>query len=262
MSFAGKVDKTMEAESVGQLKHLIDTELARVRRDNGFDIVLFVSVNGRIFASSVPDRLDVRQYGLLSLVKGQLPYICSQLSAQNMRSSVQQYELGTVIIRGVGEKTFLVFLNARPIDMNAMEETLRNVTNAGAVMLHLVEERPITAHALAEYAPEIQAELKRLTRILFVEKFEETREYKRNTEVFEWISKRLGAVVGPGPQEEIATLALNEIGTSAAYMSERQWERFVELVVEEIRKLRGDVVAEDCRREWAPHVKRVLASFV
>jgi len=261
-SLAGKVDKTMEAESVGLLKHMLDTELRRSREENGFDLVLFLGVDGRIFASDVPWNLDPRQYRLLNLVKGNLNHICNQLSGQNMMLSVQQYDVGTIIISGVGDKAFLTFLTTKPVEISKMQGLLNNVMNASAVMKHILEQRGMSVDDLSGYAPEVAMELKKLSRALFVEKFEETRGYKRNMEVLAFVKKRLQAAVGVGPLEEILTMAFNEVGTSAAYMTETHWDRFLELVIDEIGKVGGEVVAERAKREWTPEVRKMLKSFV
>src|SRR3970282_1440616 len=108
MAFAGRVDKTMGAETVGHLKLMLDTELRRGREENGLDIAMFLGVDGGIFASSIPDTLDPREYRLLNLLKGNLSHICSQLSGQNMMMSVQQFEAGTIVISGVGDRAVRV----------------------------------------------------------------------------------------------------------------------------------------------------------
>jgi hypothetical protein len=261
-SLAGRVDKTMEAESVGLLKHMLDTELRRAREENGFDLVLFLGVDGRIFASDVPWTLDPRQYRLLNLVKGNLNHICSQLSGQNMMLSVQQYDVGTIIISGVGDKAFLTCLTSRPLDMSAMQGVLNNVLNVSSVMKHLLDQRGMSEADLSAYSPEVAQELKKLSRALFVEKFEETRGYKRNMEVLAFVKKRLQAVVGVGPLAEIVTMAFNEVGTSAPYMTQDHWNRFLELVIDEVGKVGGEVAAERARREWTPEVRKMLTSFV
>jgi hypothetical protein len=261
-SLAGKVDKTMEAESVGLLKHMLETELRRSRQDNGFDIVMFIGVDGRIFASDVPWSLDPAQYRLLNLVKGNLNHICSQLSGQNMMMSIQQYDVGTIIISGVGDKAFLTFLTTKPLEVTKMQGLLNNVLNASTVMKHLLDERGMSDGDLSAYSPEVVQELKKLSRALFVEKFEETRGYKRNMEVIGFVRKRLQAAVGVGPLEEIVTMAFNEVGTSAAYMTEGHWERFLDLVIGEVGKIAGEAVAERARREWGPEVRKLLKSFV
>lgn len=261
-SLAGRVDKTMEAESVGLLKHMLDTELRRAREENGFDLVLFLGVDGRIFASDVPWTLDARQYRLLNLVKGNLNHICSQLSGQNMMLSVQQYDVGTIIISGVGDKAFLTCLTSRTLDMSAMQGVLNNVLNVSSVMKHILDQRGMSEADLSAYSPEVAQELKKLSRALFVEKFEETRGYKRNMEVLAFVRKRLQAVLGVGPLEEVVTMAFNEVGTSAAYMTEAHWERFLELVLDEVGKVAGEVAAERAKREWTPEVRKMLKSFV
>src|SRR5437899_11071280 len=112
---AGQVDKTMGADTVGHLKHLLETELKRAREESDLDIAMFLGVDGRIFSSSIPNRLDPRQYRLLNLLKGNLAHICSQLGGQNMMMSVQQFEAGTLIISGGGERAFLLFLPPQPV---------------------------------------------------------------------------------------------------------------------------------------------------
>lgn len=259
---AGKVEKTMEAESVGLLKHILQTELRQARERNAFDIVMFIGVDGRIFASEVPPKLDAKQYRLLNLVKQNLSHICNQLSGQNMMLSVQQYDVGTIIISGVGDKAFLVFLASRPVDLGAMQDTLRAVFRASTVMKHLFEERPITPASIAAYDEDVARDLRGLTRALFVDKFEDTRGYKRNMEVLEFLRRRLQSLVGVGPRDEILTMAFNEVGTTAAYMEPARWDRLLEIVCHRVGEISGDAVGDRCRREWTPKVKELLAAFV
>src|SRR6059036_2455028 len=127
MPYAGQVDKTMGADTVGHLKHLLETELKRAREENNLDIAMFSGVDGRIFSSSIPNQLDPREYRLLNLLKGNLAHICSQLSGQNMMMSVQQFEAGTIIISGVGDRAFLVFLTTKPVEITKMQGVLANV---------------------------------------------------------------------------------------------------------------------------------------
>src|SRR3989442_839465 len=127
MPYAGQVDKTMGADTVGHLKHLLETELKRAREESHLDIAMFLGVDGRIFSSSIPNQLDPREYRLLNLLKGSLAHICSQLSGQNMMMSVQQFEAGTIIISGVGEPGFLVFLTSETVEVTQMPTVLANV---------------------------------------------------------------------------------------------------------------------------------------
>src|SRR5436305_14354025 len=110
MPYAGQVDKTMGADTVGHLKHLLDTELRRAREESDLDIAMFLGVDARIFSSSLPDRLQPREYPLLNLLTGNLAHICNQLSGQNMMMSVQQFEGGTVMSSGVGDRACLELL--------------------------------------------------------------------------------------------------------------------------------------------------------
>ncbi len=262
MPYAGKVDKTMGAETAGHLKHLLETELCRAREENDLGISMFLGVDGRIFASSIPHDLDPREYRLLNLLKGNLSHICNQLAGQNMMMSVQQFEAGTVIISGVGDRAFLVFLTTKPVEITKMQGILSNVVKTSIVVRHLFESKPITPEVLASYDEAVAGELKKLTRILFVEKFGETKEFKKNKEVADYLRSKLAALVGPGQLQEILTLAYNEVGTSANYMTTAHWDRFVSLVIERLRELKGEVVADKTDHEWRAHLKDVLTSFV
>src|SRR6184192_2357952 len=234
MPYAGQVDKTMGADTVGHLKHLLDTELRRAREESDLDIAMFLGVDGRIFSSSIPDRLEPREYRLLNLLTGNLAHICNQLSGQNMMMSVQQFEAGTVIISGVGDRAFLVFLTTKPVEITKMQGVLANVLKTSIVVRHLFESKPITPAILASYDEAVAGELKRLTRILFVEKFGETKEFKKN----------------------------NEIGTTAPYMTASHWDRFLTELVDRLREIKGDTVAAKAEKEWRAYLKQVLASFV
>jgi len=262
MPYAGQVDKTMGAETVGHLKHLLETELKRAREENDLDIAMFSGVDGRIFSSSIPNQLDPREYRLLNLLKGNLAHICSQLSGQNMMMSVQQFEAGTIIISGVGDRAFLVFLTTKPVEITKMQGVLANVVKTSIVVRHLYESRPITPEVLASYDEAVAGELKRLTRILFVEKFGETKEFKKNKEIAQYLQSKLGGLVGPGHLQEIVTMAYNEVGTTAPYMTPAHWERFLTILVDRLRDLEGDAVAAKAEKEWRARLKQVLSSFV
>lgn len=262
MPYAGQVDKTMGADTAGHLKHMLETALRRAREESDLDIAMFLGVDGRIFASSIPNELDPREYRLLNLLKNNLGHICNQLSGQNMMMSVQQFELGTVIISGVGDRAFLVFLTTRAVEITKMQGILSSVVRTSIVVRHLFESKPITPEVISRYDEAVGGELKRLARILFKEKFEETKEFRKNKEVEAYLRARLAPLVGPGPLEEILTLAFNEVGTSTAFMTSAHWERVLEIVVERVRELNGDAVADKVNREWRTHLRSVLMSFV
>ncbi len=262
MSYHGKVEKTMEAESVGLLNHMLQTALNRVREDSKFDIIMFLGIDGRIFASSVPDSLDNRQYSLLNMVKENIPHICSQLTTKNMLLSIQRYELGSMVISGVGDKAFLVFLMTSDLDVANLGPIAKRVLNMSVVVKHLMELKPITVEATRAYDEDVASELRRLSRLLFVEKFDSTRQYRKNTEVHKYLRQELGQVLERGLLDEVMTMAYNEVGTSAAYMDDRQWGALLDHILEEVRKLCGDVVADRCSRRWRPEVEKLLRSFV
>src|SRR2546422_3480885 len=262
MPYAGQVDKTMGAETVGHRKHLLETEWRGAGEENRLDIAMFSGVDGRICSSSIPNQLNPREYRLLNLLKGSLAHICSQLSGQNMMMSVQQFEAGTIIISGVGDRAFLVFLTSKPVEITKMQTVLANVVKTSIVVRHLFESKPITPEVLASYDEAVAGELKRLTRILFVEKFGETKEFKKNKEIAQYLQSKLGALVGPGPLQEIVTLAYNEVGTTAPYMTSGHWERFLTILLDRLREIEGDSVAAKAEKEWRAHLKQVLSSFV
>src|SRR5438445_12345514 len=114
MPYAGQVDKTMGAETVGHLKHLLETELRRAREENSLDIAMFSGVDGRIFSSSIPNQLDPREYRLLNLLKGNLAHICNQPNRQNMMMCVPQFEPGTIIISGGGRREVPLLVTTSP----------------------------------------------------------------------------------------------------------------------------------------------------
>src|SRR5438093_1391583 len=259
MPYAGQVDKTMGADTVGHLKHLLETELKRAREENNLDIAMFSGVDGRIFSSSIPNQLAPREYRLLNLLKGNLAHICSQLSGQNMMMSVQQFEAGTIIISGVGDRAFLVFLTTKRVEITKMQGVLANVVKTSIVVRHLFESRPITPEILASYDEAVAGELKRLTRILFVEKFGETKEFKKNKDIAQYLQSKLGPLVGPGPLQEIVTMAYNEVGTTAPYMTPAHWDRFLTIVIEKLRDLEGDAVAAKAEKEWRARLKQVMS---
>lgn len=262
MSYQGKVEKTMGAGSVGLLSHMIQRAIDRVREENSFDIIMLLGIDGRIFCSSIPDSLDSNRYQLLNMVKENLPHICSQLATKNLLFSIQRYEIGTMIISGVGDKAFLVFLTTSDIDVANLGPLAKKVLNTSLVMHHLMELKPITLDATKEYDEEVASELRKLSRLLFVEKFDTTRQHRKNMEVHNYVRAELGQVLERGLLDEVITMAYNEVGTSAAYMNDRQWEALLDLIIEEVRKLCGDVVADRCARKWRPEVEHLLQSFV
>ncbi|MEW5937634.1 MAG: hypothetical protein AB1665_07440 [Candidatus Thermoplasmatota archaeon] len=258
-----RIDKTLEARDVTLLKHLLEMELRRMSEGLGIDIAFFMGVDGRIFASYIPPVLSASQFRLLNIVKRNIPYLCGQLEHENMRISLQHYDGGAVMISGVGAKAFLALIAARDVDIAEAHGLIRGVLKSSAVVKHIFELRALTPQALEGYEPEVAEELTKLSRQLFVEKFEETREYKKNLEVLNFLKKKVGEVLGIGQVDEVVTLTLNEMGTSFAYMTRELWMRFLEMVINQhVRGLRGDMVADECMRTWGPELERKLKTFM
>ena len=258
-----KIDKRMEAKTVVQLKHMFDMELRQIKEANGIDMLMFVGIDGRIFASIIPPILNPIQFKFLNLVKGNLTSICSQLKGDKMKVNIQQYEFGSVIISGIGNNCFLASVFTTPLAIESVGPTVTNIINGSMVLNHLFEQRPITAESTEGYDKAVQDELTRLTRQLFVEKFEETRSYKRNMDLLKFLKKKISSVVGIGAVDEIVTLTMNELGANAAYMKEKEWLKFVDMVIENhIKPRSGDIVSDECKKTWVPEVERKLKSFV
>jgi hypothetical protein len=256
------IDKRMEAGTATMLKHMLDIEVRNVKEKDQVDAVLFMGVDGRMFCSNIPVDLSPPQYRLLNLVKAHLPHICGQLSAENLKISVQYYGEGTIVIAGVGDNAFLVLLFAKGIKFNDMETILENAEDAGTVLNHLFESRPITPEAMKGYNKKVQADLTDLSRQLFVERFEETREYQKNMEILKFVKEKIQDTVGIGAVDEIVTVSFNELGTSAAYMNDDLWKKFVESVVERIGEMGGEVIAEKFASSSVPEIEKKLKSFV
>jgi hypothetical protein len=131
------------------------------------------------------------------------------------------------------------------------------------VLNHILEVKPITEEAMVDYPEEVSGELKKLSRLLFKEQFEHTREYKKNVEILNFLKKKIESVVGVGVVDEIVTLVLNELGTAPAYMNDKQWRAFLDKVISEhIRDRCGEIVTDEVQRTWVPELERKLKSFV
>jgi len=256
------MEKRLEAETATLLKSMLDMELRRVRTEFGFDIAMLVGVDGRIFATSIPDQLTPPQYRLLNLVKANLPSLCAQLANEAMKLSLTQYEYGVTVTAQVSDRSFLVLLSGSAQDITKMDATVGNVQRAAAVVRHVFEQRPMSTEALAAYDPATADELRRLGRQLFVEKFEETPQFRRSKDLMNYLKAQVTKAVGVGAVEEIMSVSFNEVGTSAAYMKDDQWLTFLDLVIAKVRAAGGDVLADRCAREWTPEVKRKLKAFV
>jgi hypothetical protein len=120
----------------------------------------------------------------------------------------------------------------------------------------------MSAEALAGYDPETAEELRRLSRRLFVEKFDETPQYRRNMDIHNYLKQELTQAVGVGSVDEFLSHAYAEVGTSAPYMKDNQWARLLDLLIARVRTSGGDVLAQQCEAKWVRETKRRLKAFV
>lgn len=255
--------KTLEAEDIGLLRHLLEIELRRLHEEAEIDIILFMGIDGRIFSSYIPTILNTRQYYLLSLIRGNLPHICAQLRSENMQISLQQYEEGVLILSGIGNNAFIACIIAQEIEIADVQNRLKAVVKASAVLQHIFELKPMKESELVNYPEEISAELMSLSRLLFKERFTYTKDYKKNIEILDNIKSKIESVVSKGQVNEIVTLTFNELGTQPGTMNNRLWMDFLEKVINNhIRPVTSDLVAEECRKTWIPEIERKLKSFV
>lgn len=253
----------MEAQDVGMLKYLLETELLRLKDEAQIDLALFMGIDGRIFSSYIPFDLDNEQYYLLNLVHSNLPHICAQLRSENLKISIQQYNEGLIIISGIGDAAFLACLFSKKQEISDIEGQLRPIIKSSAVLKHIFEMRPLKSEELSNYSSDVVEELNKLSRLLFKERFTYTKEYKKNMEILEIIKKKLESVLGKGAVNEVVTMTLNELGMQVALMKKPDWMRFLEKAIDDhISKMTSDLTAEECRRTWIPEIEAKLKSFV
>jgi predicted regulator of Ras-like GTPase activity (Roadblock/LC7/MglB family) len=255
--------KTLDAEDVGLLKHLLDMELREYREEASIDIVLFMGVDGRIFSSFIPPKLDRRQYSLLKMVQGNLAHICAQLRSEDLKLSVQQYKEGMMLISSVGKNAFLASLIAEDVEIDQLESRLSSVIKASAVLKHIIDAKPLKEHELDKYPEDIALELKKLSRLLFKERFSYTKKYKKNNEILSAIKAKIETVAGKGNVDQITKMTFNEMGEQMGTMDSSKWIRYVEIAINShLRPICGDHVADEALRMWIPEIERKIKSFV
>jgi flagellar biosynthesis chaperone FliJ len=255
--------KTLEAQDVGMLKYLLETELVRLKDDANMDLALFMGIDGRIFSSYIPIDLDTDQYYLLNLVHSTLPHICAQLRSENLKISIQQYDEGIIVISGIGDAAFLACLFSKEQNVSEIEGQVKSIVKSTAVLKHIFEMRPLKSDELSSYPSDVAEELTKLSRLLFKERFTYTKEYKKNMEILDMIKKKLESVLGKGAVNEVVTMTFNEMGMQVGLMKTTDWMRFLEKAISDhICKMTSDLIAEECRRTWIPEIEARLRSFV
>jgi len=255
--------KTLEAKDVGLLKHMLAMELSRLAGRADVDIVMFLGVDGRMFSSFVPTQLNVKQYNMLSLVKTNIPDICSQLRRENIKMSMVHYSQGILFITGVGSAAFLIAIDAKDISNKEIEEKLTTMQDASLVVKHIYELKPLNEDDLAGYPDAVKLELETLGRQLFKERFTQTKDYKKNVEILEMLKDKLATVVGKGAVQEVVDMTFNEMGLRLSNMNRSTWIIFLETVIKKhISRLSGPIVADECLRTWVPEIEMKLRSFI
>jgi cation transport regulator ChaB len=238
-------------------------ELHRLADQAALDIVMFLGVDGRMFSSYVPVNLTMKQFNLLSLVKGNLGDICSQLRRENLKMAMTQYKDGTVLISGVGGSAFIIAIVASDVSTSQVESKLNALKRGAQVINHVFELRPMGEKDLAGYPDEVRVELEALGKQLFKERFTQTKDYKKNQDILEMIKAKMATVVGKGAVGEIVEQTFNEMGLRMANMDRGLWMMFLENVIKKhISRLSGPIVAEECLRTWIPEIESKLKSFV
>ncbi len=257
------LDRRLEAENVALLKHLLSMELGRLKDEANCDMIFLMGVDGRTFSSYIPRKLDAKQFYMLNLLKANMPHICGQLRRENLRIAIEQYKEGTVVIAGVGDNAFLTMEFSTPIMPSDFQRIVNVSMKGSTVIKHILELKPIKEEILSKYPKDVAEELRKLSRLLFVERFDQTKQYKRNMEILQFIKEKLKGVVGVGAVEEIITVTFNELGTSAPYMTDQLWRIFLEKVIHtHVKAMTNDIMADECYRTWMPELDKKLRSFV
>ncbi|MGM0405634.1 MAG: hypothetical protein ACQEQM_05785 [Thermoplasmatota archaeon] len=253
----------MEAENVSQLKYMLEMELKNLRERADIDLALFIGVGGRIFATSIPDDLKPDQYRLLNTFKGNLTSLCSKLKGEDLEVSIERWKSGMAIVAAVGGNSFLASLLTKKSAISDMGTKLDEVMKATTVLKHIFEQKDFSEKTIQSYPEDVQDELNRLTRQLFVDRFTHTKSYKKNEEILEFMKDKIKKAVGVGQLDQIVSVTFNEMGTSAPYMEDDMWYDFLEKVVDEhLRSVVGDIQAERYKKQWKKELGKKLKTYL
>ncbi len=130
------VKKTKEdLEDVSLLKFALVSQLKRTYETSDVDILLFAGVDGKIYASYIPDSIGPKIFELTNLITSNLLHISQQLS-MGLQQSVIEYDFGTVIFSSVGRGALLISLFTKKIDLS---QNMRKIEITRDVMQHLFE---------------------------------------------------------------------------------------------------------------------------
>lgn len=257
------LDRRLEAENVALLKHLLSMELRRLKDEVGCDMIFLMGVDGRTFSSVIPRDLNAKQFYMLNLLRANMPHICGQLRRENLRIAIEQYKEGSVVIAGVGDNAFMTLEFSKPLVPADFQKIVSTSMKGSTVIKHILELKPIKEEVLEKYPKNVAEELRKLSRLLFVERFEQTKQYRKNMEILRFIKDKLKGVVGVGAVDEIVTVTFNELGTSAPYMTDQLWRIFLENAIRKhVNAMSGEIMADECYRTWMPELDKKLRSFM
>ena len=254
------VRKTKEdLEDVSLLKFALVNQLKRMYDTSDVDVTLLSGVDGKIYASYIPESVGVKIFELTNIITSNLGHISRQLEI-GLIQSVIEYSFGTVIFSSVGKGALLISLFIQKVDLT---ENMKKIDLTRAVVQHVFEQRPMSPEQLEQYDDEIVEELKLLSKRVFDEMYTQSSEYKKNMEILGDIKEKIASVMGRGEVDQVLAMVFNEIASSPKWMTEDLWMMLVELVInEQIRPLHGEYIADMCMAEWVPDIKRKLESFV
>lgn len=167
------------------------------------------------------------------------------------------------IVAAVGENAFLSSIMSKKSEIKETSALIEEVLVATQVLDHIFEQRPMTEEVLSEYPEAVREELQKLSRQLFVERFKHTRSYQKNMKILEFIKNKLEKTIGVGQVDQIVSVTFNKLGTSAPYMDDETWFKFLDMVVEDnLRDIIGDVQAEEYNKLWKMELERKLKKYL
>ena len=254
------VKKTKDdLEDVSLLKFALTSQIKRMYDATDVDVVMFAGVDGRIYASYIPEAIGTKIFELTNLISNNLKHISSQLE-MGLLQSIIEYKFGTVIFSSVGNGALLISLFTQKADLAA---DMKKIEITREVLQHVFEQRPMTSEQLSLYSEEVTSELHALSKIVFEEMYTQSSEYKKNMEILTDIKVKIATVMGKGEVDQVLAMAFNEIASSAKWMTEDLWLMLIEMIInEQIRPLHGEYIADMCEAEWIPDIKHKLESFM
>ncbi|MHC1576725.1 MAG: roadblock/LC7 domain-containing protein [Methanosarcinaceae archaeon] len=254
---ARKMKEDMEDASL--LKFALFSQLKRMYEISDVDVILFAGVDGKIYASYIPDDVGSRLFKLTNLISTNLLHVSQQLD-MGLVQSVIEYNFGTVIFSSVGKGSLLISLFAHKVDLS---ENMAKIELMREVMQHIFEQRSMKPDQLSQYSTEVVSELRDLQKRVFNEMYTQSSEYKKNMEILDDVKDKIKNVMGRGEADQVLAMAFNEIASSPKWMTESEWILLVELIIQDqIRPLHGDYIADICEYEWIPDIKHKLESFI